>query len=742
MATSQWLRHGDVIRLGSTRMVFESDSGTARLRVEHSREKNRTEPPAIGRSRAADPGGVEPEERIIHPVRFEPRWHLQAARRKRRIRRTAVLIWVVGLGLLLASWFVFTARYVRVQIEPEPDHVDIRGRLAGPAVAGRYLLRPGDYVLVAEKTGYHRLETPIEITDEPYQTLIFALEKLPGHLMIDTGRVVGARVSVDGKPVGETPLDALELSAGEHAVLVQAERYTDFTSTVSVRGGGELQRLTAKLVPNWSGVRIDSKPRGAKVRVDGKAYGTTPMSLELVEGRHDVELTLAGYKTYRGVVEVEANQALHFPRVRLEFAEGILALESNPSGATVTVNGEYSGHTPLELPLKRGKNHKFEITKAGYEAVLRQIQIEPGQTKKLNVSLPPRQGEVKISALPPDAIVYVQGVDRGPANQTLLLIAVPHEIEVRKGGYESYRTTLTPRPGFPQTIEVTLKTAAQLAAEATPRLIHSAQGHELVLVDGGRFRMGAPRREPGRRANEKLREVEVTRPFYIATREVSNREFREFKNPHLSGKVGDRSLETDHHPVVRVDWEEAARFCNWLSAKDSLPPAYQQIGGRVAGLKLLTTGYRLPTEAEWAWAARFQGTATPVKYPWGNKLPVPAGGGNYGDESGRPILSNWIQGYDDGYPVTAPVDSFEPNSLGLYHLGDNVAEWVHDVYSVALTAGGAVERDPVGPSEGELHVIRGSSWMDSSVSELRLTYRDYGKAPRPDVGFRIARYLR
>jgi len=162
----------------------------------------------------------------------------------------------------------------------------------------------------------------------------------------------------------------------------------------------------------------------------------------------------------------------------------------------------------------------------------------------------------------------------------------------------------------------------------------------------------------------------------------------------------------------------------------------------VAGLKLLTTGYRLPTEAEWAWAARFQGTATPVKYPWGNKLPVPAGGGNYGDESGRPILSNWIQGYDDGYPVTAPVDSFEPNSLGLYHLGDNVAEWVHDVYSVALTAGGAVERDPVGPSEGELHVIRGSSWMDSSVSELRLTYRDYGKAPRPDVGFRIARYLR
>jgi hypothetical protein len=52
-----------------------------------------------------------------------------------------------------------------------------------------------------------------------------------------------------------------------------------------------------------------------------------------------------------------------------------------------------------------------------------------------------------------------------------------------------------------------------------------------------------------------------------------------------------------------------------------------------------------------------------------------------------------------------------------------------------------VFKDPLGPTEGELHVIRGSSWMDSSISELRLTYRDYGTDARPDLGFRIARYL-
>ncbi len=68
-----------------------------------------------------------------------------------------------------------------------------------------------------------------------------------------------------------------------------------------------------------------------------------------------------------------------------------------------------------------------------------------------------------------------------------------------------------------------------------------------------------------------------------------------------------------------------------------------------------------------------------------------------------------------------------------------MAEWMHDVYTI-YASGEAVAKDPTGPDDGEFHVIRGSSWMDSSVSELRLTYRDYGNSPRPDVGFRIARY--
>jgi formylglycine-generating enzyme required for sulfatase activity len=322
----------------------------------------------------------------------------------------------------------------------------------------------------------------------------------------------------------------------------------------------------------------------------------------------------------------------------------------------------------------------------------------------------------------------------------LRLVAVPHRIELRKEGYEPFRTTVTPRPGLEQTIEATLKTPEQIQAEATPPEILTAQEQKMVLVGGGRFRMGAPRREPGRRANETQHDVELTRPFYIAVHEVTNGEYREFDSEHNSGRAGGVSLDYDHHPVVRVTWEDAAAYCNWLSRRDSLPPAYVKRGGRLVVARPATTGYRLPTEAEWAFVSRYADGPTPLKYPWGGSLPIPPDSGNYGDQSAESLLDDSIAGYDDRYPATAPVDSFGPNSLGLHHLGGNVSEWVLDLYGVYPSRSGKTETDPLGPETGTDYVIRGGSWVDTMVSELRLSHRDHDDEGRSDVGFRIARY--
>ena len=109
--------------------------------------------------------------------------------------------------------------------------------------------------------------------------------------------------------------------------------------------------------------------------------------------------------------------------------------------------------------------------------------------------------------------------------------------------------------------------------------------------------------------------------------------------------------------------------------------------------------------------------------------------------SAAPILAIIQAEYTDGSIVTAPVASFTPNQKGLYDIGGNVAEWTHDFYDINMAEEGSTSLDSLGADSGEHHVIRGASWSHGSVTELRLSFRDYGKDKRNDVGFRIARYL-
>jgi formylglycine-generating enzyme required for sulfatase activity len=226
--------------------------------------------------------------------------------------------------------------------------------------------------------------------------------------------------------------------------------------------------------------------------------------------------------------------------------------------------------------------------------------------------------------------------------------------------------------------------------------------------------------------------------FYLQTTEVTNAQFRQFQASHNSGQVQGNSLNREHQPVAQVSWQQAAQFCNWLSQREGLEPFYTQSQGIITGFNAASTGYRLPTEAEWSWAARVDGERLLV-YPWGDTFPPTAAVENYADSSSAYVTGRTISGYNDGQVVSATAGSFPPNHHGLFDMGGNVAEWVHDVYQIP-PANAAAETDPTGPQSGDNYVIRGASWALSRLSELRLSYRDYGQAGRDDVGFRIARY--
>ncbi len=158
-----------------------------------------------------------------------------------------------------------------------------------------------------------------------------------------------------------------------------------------------------------------------------------------------------------------------------------------------------------------------------------------------------------------------------------------------------------------------------------PPRISSPVGSQLKLfrIDST-FSLGAPRRQPGRRANEAERDVRLVRPFYLGTHEVTNGEFRQWKDNHSSRAIKGQTLDMDKQPVSSVSWQDAALFCNWLSRRAGLPVFYIVEGSVVTGFDPDSHGYRLPTEAEWAWAAKIEDGGNTLVFPWGTDAYPPA----------------------------------------------------------------------------------------------------------------------
>jgi formylglycine-generating enzyme required for sulfatase activity len=716
---------------------LEERDGRATIVVRHGGVANVTRPPQV---EACAGGGNDNDRQPIAVVPYEPRVvkpAMQPAMR-RAGRRGLALAALAVIGIVLL--YLFTATPVHVASNPEAafDSVDFEGTMLDIGFGGRYLVPPGSYRLHVEAEGFAPASQPVVVGSLSGQRYVVALERLPGRVAFDTGGVA-ATLAVDGRPVGALPGE-YELPAGTRELAVTAPHFAEERLRFVVTGGGERQSLKVELDPVFARVTVTSVPSGATVWADDRELGTTPLETELDAGRYTLAIVHPQFRRFESPLTVVAGQPLAVGPVELGMPDGRLVVHSKPAGADVSIGGRYRGRTPLTVGVPPGMPQDVLLTLAGHAPETQSVAVESRAERRIAVELRPMLGEVRIKGEPADAILYVDGASRGPANQVLSLPAAPHVLEVRKSGLEPFRATVTPQEGRTQVIEFALKTAGEARIAAMPGQQSTSLGQPLVLVSGGRFTMGSPRREPGRRSNETERQVELRRPFYISRFQVTNREFREFRAQHLSGIFKDESLDLERQPVVRVSWQDAAAFCNWLSERDKLPPAYVRRGDRFELVEPVTTGYRLPTEAEWEFAARYDGSRAVRKYSWGNDLPVPAKAGNWGDASAIYLTPVTISGYDDGHRVSAPIGSYASNVLGLHDMGGNVLEWTTDRYSIYVVGPDYQSTDPAGPKSGDNYVIRGAGWLTGKVSELRLAARESGSAARPDVGFRIARY--
>jgi len=249
----------------------------------------------------------------------------------------------------------------------------------------------------------------------------------------------------------------------------------------------------------------------------------------------------------------------------------------------------------------------------------------------------------------------------------------------------------------------------------------------MVRANNGTFSMGNTRNDSEGDENEKpVHQVTLTYSYWIGKYEVTFQEYDAFCDATGRTKPSDNGWGRGKRPVMNVSWWDAIAFCNWLSSEEGLPYAYDSSGNLLNQSGQITTdisqvkGYRLPTEAEWEYAARGgQLSEADYKYSGDNDL-------------------DYVGWYNTNR--TREVGQLYPNELDTYDMSGNVNEWCHDKFSDSYYDNGNMV-NPIGPSNGSRRAVRGGSYnvyaQNCRISR-RISYSPGDK--KTYIGFRVARY--
>jgi formylglycine-generating enzyme required for sulfatase activity len=227
----------------------------------------------------------------------------------------------------------------------------------------------------------------------------------------------------------------------------------------------------------------------------------------------------------------------------------------------------------------------------------------------------------------------------------------------------------------------------------------------MVALPAGEFLMGSPEAERGRYNNEGPQHEVAIRPLAIGKHEVTFDEYDHFCDVAKRKKPHDESWGRGRRPVINVSWRDARTYCKWLAKETGKP-------------------YRLPSEAEWEYAAR---SRTTRRYAFGNEITEKEAG--FGGIVGK----------------TTEVSAYPPNAWGLYDMHGNVWEWVEDIWHNSYQGAptdGAAWTDGEGENSYRNRVLRGGAWNDTPRNlRAAIRYRSEPDHRYNNIGFRVARTL-
>ena len=460
---------------------------------------------------------------------------------------------------------------------------------------------------------------------------------------------------------------------------------------------------------------LSVQPKNAVVTIDGVLQPSSSdgeYSAMLPYGTHTYKVEAGGYISKSGSFVVDSGDMTPISVSLLSAMASVLITCPTPA-VSLYVDKKAVGNSPWSGSLKEGM-HLVEVRKSGYRSQQKTIQLV--QQQKLDVTfgeLVAIQGNLSVNYKPFGADVYVDGKKLGQSPRVFNgLLVGNHQVEVRKDGYATDRKTISISEGQTASISGTLATNAvasssfntsgyssgssSMASGSNTIFIPVKDGIsiDMVKVEAGMFMMGATSEMKDPDCDEKLvHKVTLTNDYYMGKYEVTQALWQAVMGSNPSNFKG------DNLPVEKVSWNDCQEFISKLNS--------------LTGRK-----FRLPTEAEWEYAARGGKKSRSYQY------------------SGSSYISDvaWYNGNSGS--KTHPVGTKQANELGIYDMSGNVWEWCSDWYGSYSSSS---QRNPTGDTSGSRRVYRGGSWYNFARC-CRSSFR-FSNAPDlryDNLGLRLA----
>ncbi|WP_269541513.1 SUMF1/EgtB/PvdO family nonheme iron enzyme [Cerasicoccus fimbriatus] len=681
---------------------------------------------------------------------------------------------VVGVVLLIFGSLIFSAINVmlddsfpdgvvaiktpdgqepRLSFALEPDNVGVK--ISG--TTHNFIVRdgkldlnilPGSYRFAFTAPGFDSHSELIQIDKEPLQKTIKLRPALVDAVFVSEPSVTLTAVDASGKefPLGETDASGQLVAnqvivAGDYTMIADKAGYSPTKSGPYTLSSREANTVQVPIEAILGVLRVKSDPSGADVFYGDRQLGKTNVTLQDLPVNEEFLLTvkLDGYrdKTLAVTVLPQTKDILDFGTLTPlsgEIAPVILfggkeptpeqlksvkitGVSRNSQLGEQTFSADASSIANGQFRIQGVREGEVEMTVShpDYYDVSKTFSLGNNVRVKVPYDMEPLPAILTLAPKPAneDWVITLDGKKvKLPEMQAPLKPGVKHTLSIGSKDYFAQSKSFTPKPNEK------MSWAPEMVLIPSPE---SGQNYEVPFIDmslvwiaPGSFSMGSPPTEPSRLPEEgPVTQVRLTRGYWIGAHEVTQQQYTDvigFNPSRLQGKT---------RPVEYVSWNEAMAYCRKLNERE------QEAGRLPAGYE-----YRLPTEAEWEYAARAGSTAP---FHWGNT--ATAENAHFQGTYPRDFESSDVDAEDD-YGAKE-VGQYQPNAWGLYDVHGNVREWCFDDYNARLP--GDEVTDWVRLQDGSRHPVRGGGWEDFAIRS-RAASRSEGLSENfrnASTGFRV-----